>query len=145
MSIENAIYSHLSTSTPLSALVGTQIYPAGDVSPDATRPYVLYEMVTDDKVPYLGGFSGHTFKLFQFSVIALTQISAIAIAEAIRNRMDGFRGLMGTGGSQVRVQDVRHVDSGDLQYEPHDNSDVFVPGIRLDYRISYAESVPTFA
>lgn len=77
---------------------------------------------------------------FAIVCISTSYTAADAIAEAVRQAMQGFRGTMGS----TTVSTVLLADEQDEYDEPEDASDKGTYRIILLYRIRYAESKPTF-
>jgi len=57
MSLKTSLYSYLSTYAGLVALVGTRIYPVGDVPQSPTVPYCVYSRPSSDRVYSHQGYS----------------------------------------------------------------------------------------
>lgn len=82
-SIGQRLFGILSSDPPLTAIVGTQIYPMR--APQTVRPpFVVYTVVDEAPVNSLGGHtSGRTQAVVQFDAWSGTDVQAWQIAEAI--------------------------------------------------------------
>lgn len=100
LTLEESIYAKLSTTSGVTALVSTRIYP--DVIPqDIAMPAVAYQRITAVREMAHDGPSGLASVRVQFTIAAASYSSAKAIAAVIRTTLDGFSGTMGSGGCTV--------------------------------------------
>lgn len=87
----------------------------------------------------LSAAAGSAIPRFRIHCWGSTDTGVDALAEALRNVMQGFSGTMGS----TTVQSVILEDEFDEYEDPEDGSDNGVFGIAHDYQIRYAESLPT--
>jgi hypothetical protein len=102
--IEDALYGYLARQAAITALIGSgddfRLYP--DLLPEGIAyPAVAYFRVSTPRLHTLDGPSGFAQPRFQFSVWGNTKSDVIAVVEALRLTLDGFRGQMGD--TQVRA------------------------------------------
>ena len=130
MTIEEGLYSYLSTNVGVSALVSTRIYP-GTLPQNWTNPAISYQRISGVRVRNLSGPAGRATPRIQIDCWAESYSGAKALATAVRSAMDGYAGLMGS----TRVGSV--VLESDLDfYEP----DIAVYRVSMDFWISHIET-----
>lgn len=141
MSIQRALYSYLTGVSAVSALVGTRIYT--HVAPEgAALPRVTVQKVSETHPDHLLGASGLVHTRVQVDCWDDDADGVIALGDAIRTAVHGFRGAMGDESLAIRRSTV---DTRRDSYEaPHDGSMVGVHRVTLDLMISHVETVPTF-
>ena len=130
MTIEEGLYSYLSTNVGVSALVSTRIYP-GTLPQNWTAPAISFQRISGVRLRRLSGPVGRATPRIQIDCWADSYSGAKALAEAVRSAMDGYAGLMGTTtvGSVVLETDIDF-------YEPDTN----VYRVSMDYWISHLET-----
>lgn len=130
MDIEEGLCAFLEAATSVTAVASTRIYP--DVLPQVPQyPAVTIERISGQRVHNLAGPSGLGTPRIRINAWALSKAESKSLARAIRQAVDGYRGLMGT----VEVRQTRIENEIDL-YE----SDVFVYRTAQDYFLSHAEA-----
>lgn len=92
--IEKAIRSILIADTAVKAIT-TRCYP-GMIPQNPTYPLIAYFKVTGNRDHHLGGPSGLAHPRFQVEAWATTYDAAKALANAIREALDGYSGTQGT-------------------------------------------------
>jgi hypothetical protein len=97
-----AVYERLSTGTAVTALVSTRIYPIAPPQ-NATLPYVLIGTINETRYPTLTGATGVATSQLTIACVADTRLAAHNIAEAIRARINGFRGVVTPPGLNIRM------------------------------------------
>ncbi len=142
LSADVAIYNRLITSTACFALLSNRIEPSRS-SEQTALPRAVYTRLVADHQDHMGGASGLVFVRLQLDVFAATLDSLEQCCEAIRNRLDGFRGNVTVGADTIWLQKVHLEDERDQPVDPTDGSDRGLFRRLLDYRISAAESIPT--
>lgn len=140
MSIKAGLYSFLTGSTPIAAVVGTRVYPML-VPQGAAYPAITYQIVSNNHIRSHGGSSQLAYVRVQINSWAATAAAADSLQELIRNRMDGYAGTMGS----VTVQSC-FLDGERDAFEPSPGDEADrIYGYRQDFTIAYTESDPTFA
>lgn len=141
MSVESAIYSHLSGVVAVTALVSTRIYP--NVAPQGvTLPYIVQQRVSRRGFPNLAGSSGMVRQRHQLDCFATTQASIDTIVTALRTALDGWRNTaMGT--ESLNVLSITLEDARDSYQAPSDGSDIGVHRASLDFIVLYGETIPS--
>lgn len=140
MTIETALYSHLSTQAGITALVSNRIYAT--VPPSSpTYPFITFQIFSNAPEHHMGGAAGLTVVKLQIDAWAFLVQEQQDISEAIRNELDGFRGAMGTELLAIRncFLETRNT------FEEPDKQGKNLPVHRasLDFSIWHVESLPT--
>ena len=141
MSIRSGLFSHLSGTAAITAIVGTspkRIYPVF-LPQGRPHPALIYKRIDGGHDHNLKGSAGHATGKFQIDALSDSYEGADTLAEAVRQAMDGFGGTFGS----TDVRSVKLDDEEDDYVEPFDASDEGVFVITLTYSILYAESIPT--
>lgn len=142
LSAEAHIRARLMGSADLVALIGDRLEPSAS-SELSDLPRVVYSLYAADHQEHHGGAAGLVFLGLQFDVFAASQATMVAVCEAIRNRLDGFRGTITTDG-ESRFFGRIHLDGErDESIPPSDGSDQIIYRRLLDFAISTRESIPT--
>lgn len=141
MPLAQALYEHLTTSSGVSALVSTRVYP-GLADDEASMPYVTFHEIANDRNYSLGGPTGLSLATYQISIFDDDMMSVRAVSEAIRNRMK-LSGTMGTGGNATTVDHIELTASHDFTGAPIDADDVGTRGRMMDFEIWYRETAAT--
>ncbi len=91
-SLHRALYAYLSLHAPLTALVGTRVYPS--IAPSsAAFPYVTVQRLAVGSIYHFGGASATHDTLVQADCWALQALEAQHLAQVVRQSLDGFTGL----------------------------------------------------
>lgn len=127
--IRPALRTFLLAHAPISAIVAARVFPV--VLPQGERAAsIVYTRVSGFGDHHTEGASGLSRPRVQIDAYAPTHDAAVALADLIKERIDGYRGLMGA----VRVQGVFFVDERE-NYQ----ADVDLHRMSRDYLIFYAE------
>lgn len=126
---EQAFIGKLLATGAVTALVSTRIYFT-DAPEPPTVPYVTLYRIDAPRVHSLTGPSGLAAARIQVDVYAKSATAARAIGKAIRESIDGFRGLQ----SGVNVQGVLLLDEMDGYSESPE-----LRRVTQDYRVWYNE------
>lgn len=137
MSIEAGIYSYLTTDATTAALIGTRLYPvlapagAGDAG-----DYAVFQRISTTRVASTDGPTGVTSSTWQIVCWSSTQAGAIALADAVRQALDGYKGAMGSETTQrcAIIDQAEEVEISPEQDEKRAYSQ------RLDFEIWYTET-----
>lgn len=144
MSIQSALYEHLKDDSGISAIVGDKVYPlvaSGDDSP----PYITFQLITRRHEHDLGAASGLARTRIQVNCWESTAALAEALADTVRESLDGFSGTMGTTNAAA-VKSCR-LDGEVEAYDPPadaDRAEAGVFSVKMDFLIWYGETIPTF-
>lgn len=88
--IEAALYSLLTTTAEISAIVGTRVYPV-KLPQKPTAPAITYQRIYSARVRSTSGPSGLTRTRIQIDYWATTWEGAKALADTVREAIDGHR------------------------------------------------------
>jgi len=132
--VETAIYSVLCADGTVSPLVGTRIYPEV-APPGAALPHIVYTRISTPRIRSLGGTSGLLYPRFQIVSWASSYSGAKALADAVRNALDDYSGVVGT----ITVEDVYIEDEGDMMNLSPDVDALRMHGVRQDFIIWHRE------
>ena len=132
MNIEEALYNKLSTTSGVTTICSTRIYP-NVIPQDAAMPAVAYQRISTVRDMAHDGPTGMAHARFQFTCSAALYSTARSLANAIRVALDGFSGTMGgAGGVAVEASFVENDSDG---YNQAGGEYV----VRLDVRIIHHE------
>lgn len=104
-----------------------------------TLPYVLVQEISANSHEHLGGSSGLTTDRVQIDCVADDAGDADAIREEVRKVMQGFRGTM----TSKAVKGCSHDGTSSFVDYPKNNSSIVEYVKTIDFRITYAETVPS--
>lgn len=111
----------LEASGALLALVSTRFYPVS-LPPGATLPAIVFQDVSTSSTQLHGQRTILPIKRFQFTIYAVSISSCDAIATALKSRLDGYKGQMGTGSYLTEVEAVifkNEISDNDQQTNLH--------------------------
>jgi hypothetical protein len=116
--IEEGIRSRLVADSALSALINGRAYAV--LAPTGVgTPYIAYAKISDVRRSSYCASDSITMSVFQFNSYAKTYKEAKLVAQALRNCLVDFRGLMGdTRVSTIKMEnetDLLDVDPGLLR------------------------------
>ena len=152
MSLQSAMVTYLTAQSGITNLISTRLYPHGSV-PERTAnkagqrvrvwvaqlPLITYE-VRERSLHITSGHSGLSEGEITLHCYDQGPLKTIALAEALRQEMDGFQNS--TWGATTIDSCTRRdsVTAYDPPTSGHDGRD----RISVDYEVYYLESVPTF-
>jgi hypothetical protein len=115
MSVERALFHRLTNGTPIAQL-GNRLYPVAAPA-RVQMPYATYARVSAVRARHTLGPSGLVSARFQIDIYAAAYATARAVSDAIRTRLDGFRGTITQPGWSCRIEGISLVSDQDL-HEP---------------------------
>ena len=129
--VTQALYTQLSGTAGLTALVSTRIYP--DLMPQSpTLPAVVYQMISNVREERHGGQTGDARPRFQITCWASTALAAAAVATQVR------LAVMAMSGTVAAVVIVGVWNAGENRgYEP----DTLRYYAAIDFFVSHREAV----
>lgn len=129
--VTEALYSKLSGTAGLTALVSTRIYP--DLMPQTpTMPAVVYQMISNHREERHRGQTGDARPRFQITCWAATPLAAAAVAEQVR------LAVMAMSGTIASVVITGVWNAGETRgYEP----DTLRFYAALDFFVGHVEAV----
>ena len=135
--IRPALRAFLAADAAIAALVvsggTTRIYP-GEMPQGVTATSIVYNDISSQTGLHNEGSDGLTSTRMQIAAWATTADAAHALALAIKNRLHGYAGAMGSGAAEVNVQLARF-DS----WRDQDDTVANLRGKVADYFIDFDE------
>ncbi len=131
MYIENGFYLELTETAAVTTLIGKRIY-YNKAPQDAVVPYVILQTISNNHDGLFSSPDSLKHCRMQISIFDTTYKSCRDIAGAIQTGIDGFSGVMGTGGPSVGG--CFHNIESDIPYD----DDAQLYGITVDYMIHYS-------
>lgn len=107
--IRPALRAFLLADAAIAALVSTRIYPIR-IPAGIKAASIVYARVSGAGDYSMEGPSGLAQHRLQLDSWALSSDAAVTLANLVKVRVDGYSGVMGTGGNAVNVQGVFQTD-----------------------------------
>lgn len=139
MSLQQDMRTYLLSKSGVTNLVTTTGVFCQKVDQGYSLPYVVIYRIGAEHGHTLVKASGWALARLQIDCFAATFSAAEAIAEAVRQVLHGLAGTFGT----TQVSSVVLDNDGDDFGVPNVGDDVGTYRTHADYRILYAESIPT--
>jgi hypothetical protein len=141
MSIRSALRTYLFADAGIAAIAGPRICPV-KLPQGLPRPALIYRRARKegDHAHYLSGAAGHASALFEITAAADSYSAADALAEAVRQALDGAQNLTVAG---TTIRNACLIDEEDGFAEPIDGGDDGVFFTTLIYELLYTETVPS--
>lgn len=136
-SLSRAIFAYLSTYAPLTAYIGTRLYP-GIAPTSAAFPYVTLHEIMVESVYHLSGASASYDAMIQCDVWALSAEESQKIARIIRLSMDG----MPAAWDRLEVDGVFVESEMDMPEPAQDGSERAYHRRSMTLNIWHAREVP---
>ncbi len=140
--VEIGLRTFLLGSTTVAALISDRMAPHRQ-SQRSARPYIVYTRIANDPQHHLGGFSGLAFVRLQLDLFSDDADALYALREAVRQRLDGYRGRVTVGSDAIEFQCIELIDEQSGGETPDDGSDTAPHRYRMDFRVSALEPIPT--
>lgn len=103
---------------------------------------VVVDVTSEDAI-HLGGEVGNRVTILQTTVFAENSSKAYSLAELIRLRISGFRGIAGDQDPVTIQSCLIQPGGGSDQEEPMDSSDRWTCSYTRDYAVRFVTSIPT--
>lgn len=126
----------------ISGIVGQKIHPLR-FPPTPAYPAILFSIITGDRSNHYRGADGLAAPRIQFDCYATTYLGAELLAEALRKRVNGFKGVMG-GSPGTTVQGIFYDSERDFYEEGADQGTGSGAGLyrrSVDYFVNYEEEI----
>lgn len=133
--ILKAVRSRLLSTTSVTSLVSTRVYPTY-AEQSATLPYVVLREVSNFAEENLAGTSGLSTSRVQVDCYALTHGAAYALREACRQQLHAYRGTSESVVFRASVQGSRF----GTRLEPRDGSDHGKHIQTIDFLFTHSET-----
>lgn len=130
--IRPALKGFILAYAPIASIVSTRMFHV-KLPQGTTSDSIVFNRISGQGYYVMEGLSGFTIQRFQIDALSLVQDSANALADLVRDRIDGFRGSMGDS-PIVTVHGVFMVD----QRDDYDDATKLVR-VSRDYQIAFKE------
>lgn len=90
MSIESAFNTLLSAGSALGGWVSDRIYHMKAAAPDVAKPYVIWNVINDERHRHIGGASGIAAALIQVTCVGTTAYEATSVRDAIYGDIENY-------------------------------------------------------
>jgi hypothetical protein len=140
VSWEAALYSELTGDATVSGIVGTRVYPMGEVAQNATLPYVTYSKTGYTRERYQGGRAGLVPASVQIDCWAQGAKDALDLKAAVAAAIDDKRGTLGSGASAETVKLITIYDEQSFYEKPEAGEEIGVQRQMLRATIWYVSS-----
>lgn len=131
--IRPALREFLLGDATVAGLVAARVYPI-KIPQGVNQASVVYTRISGVGDYKMEGPTGWAHPRIQIGAWAPTADAAVAVANAVKDRIDGFTGVMGSGGNAVTVQGVFQADEREMY-----DDDVKLHGVSRDYFLHYEE------
>jgi hypothetical protein len=132
--IEKSLYYILANDATIAGLVSTKIYP-NHIPQSATAPMIVYVQITGDRDHVLGSATGYVKATFQLNLWDDDYSGARTLANAVRNLLDDYSGIVGT----VVIHRILIENERDISNFPSDTQLLFRYGKVLDFTVWFNE------
>lgn len=144
MSLESALYEHLTADTDVTDVVGTRVFNT-QASQGATLPYLVFQIISTLPVHHATAASGIVGEMVQITAFTADRVQQRAARLAVRESLDG-RGHFAMGATTaLDVRSIKMQPSGGNVIPPTDGTGGGTFGFVMEFDIWHAQSVPTFA
>ena len=124
--IGKLIYARLSTSSNITAIISTNIYP--DITPqNVDYPFIVYSIIDSNPVDFKDGQSNLEEIDLQIDVYTQNYDTTQNLSNLIRNRLDRFVGTL----EGVEVQTIKYVRQSSQVF----NAELSVYWVSIDFMI----------
>lgn len=142
MSLLTDLRAHLVADSGFSAIT-TRVRLYRSEQSD-TEPRMVIHQISGDHKHHMTAATGKAIARIQLDCYGTSPVGAEALAEVVRQALDGFRGVMNSG---VFIS-MCHLDSERSSYTPPlegGSPEGGVDVVQIDYLIGWSVSIPTFA
>lgn len=132
MTIDQALFEEMRDDAAIAAIVSNKIYPG--IPPKTTKaPFISFREIAFARAEGLSGPTTLHHPRIQVDCWGSTAEQARQVSEAVRDALDGFRGLMGD--VAVNVRRCAYVNANDDPEKPPDGGDLDIHRKRVDFDI----------
>ena len=125
MSIASDLRTFLLADATLGGLIGTRLYPL-KLPQDPTVPAMTFQWISGQRAHAADGAVGLASPRVQFDCWAETYLEVEAVFEALRKRLDGFRGTAGASRVQGAFFETERDDYEDEARLYRRSADFFI-------------------
>lgn len=131
--IRPALREFLLGDSTIVGLVVARVFPT--VLPQGTKlASIVYTRISGAGDYHMQGASGYVRPRIQIAAWAKDPDAAVTLANAVKTRLDGYSGDMGSGSNLVKVQGVFLLDEREMY-----DDQVQMFGVMRDFAIHHAE------
>ena len=130
MSVHKDLRDYLLADSTITALVGQRVY-VEELPQNSPLPAITFLRVNVDHDHDLEGETGLATARFQIDSWADSPLNALALAERVRLRLDGYQGTMGSTTVQSILLDAEREWSEEIEAR-----------VLQEFLVSYTEAVP---
>lgn len=145
MAFGEDVRTYCMTKSGITSLIGARMYATKMPQSNRTFPCVVYTQVSEVPGHTLAGAADYSQTRMQLDSYAETKIASRAVAEALRNQLQGFPTTSASSMGASTVSSCVFLGARDLYDEPRDASDVGLYRTSSDYWFRHSQSAPTFA
>lgn len=138
MSLESDLHSFLETDGTIAAQLSGRVY-ANIAPPGAARPYAVVDMVAGSPEYHAGGEAGISTAEAEIDIFADTYGECLTAKEAVRQRISGKRGTMGS----TSIRSIMLTEDRDLDQVVEFGAALTACARRLGITIAYNQTVST--
>lgn len=139
-----AVQQLLADDATVSGLVSTRIQP-GVAHRNWALPYIVLNLISSNHYHHMDSASGLAQERIQVDCYDDNPTDVIALKDAVREALDGYRGTVTTDGSNTVVIRRLHLENdNDFFLPPQDSSDLGTFRGSMDFWVGHTETVPTF-
>lgn len=118
----------------IAAVVGDRLFP--EVVPEGVRAAsIVYTLVSENQSYTMKARSSLVNPRYQIDCWAPERDDALALANLVKERIDGYRGVMGTGGNAVTIRGIFQVNDR-INFD----DTVQMSGVSRDYDVWLSET-----
>ena len=144
--LQHALRYKLANTSGVTDLVGTRIWHESDAPQDTASPYITYQRISQDDERHQGGGPNLTMTRVQINCVVKEvsagtspEISASAVATAVKAALAGTRGEMGEPGDTLTVRGIFFESSRDITIQPFAGGQRGPHEVQMDWFVHYVE------
>ena len=113
------IFAICKAASAVAALIGSspmRLYQFGKAPPNVVKPYAVWQTIGGSPDNYIGSVPDHDLFSIQIDVYSTTDISARAVAEALRDAIEPVAYIVRWGGESVDTETGSYRYSFDVDW-----------------------------
>lgn len=143
--IYEALFEEMRDDAAIAAIVskvaGIPSVFSGIPPTTAIAPFISFRRINYERTNSIGGPTSLSKQMMQIDCWATGNESMVALSEAVRDLVDGFRGDMGAS-ALVQVRRANLVGQNDDPEDPTNAGNVKINRNRMDFEIWHIEQAP---
>jgi hypothetical protein len=138
---EDVMRSAATGVTAISAVIGSRVYPLGDVPQTiAEMPFVIYQRTSAPRTHHLTGVSGLVVADIVWSIYGDVYDTVKALADNCRLALDGMRGTKTIAPNSIVIKCCLLTDEKEDSEFPDDKSERRIFRIDQTYQVGWTEA-----